>query len=177
VAKVVLVSVIALLLVLFSQVARAQAPAPGCSPVGTWYGGGDGTIKYIAVVTPIARGRFQLIFHGAYDMTLLGFPVTTLVPGEFRREKHGEWDYVGTAVGLAGTSASMPPATLPHLLAVRYRARLDGCNKLLIQHDFFGGYLWGARPLIDPPAYVPAATPIDETYQRLSSDCPACQVP
>jgi hypothetical protein len=145
--------------------------------VGTWYGGGDSTVKYVAVITPLRGGRFQLVFHGAYDMTLLGFPVMTIVPGEFKREQYGEWDYVGTAVGLAGTSASMPPSTLPNILAVRYRARLEGCDTLLVQHDFFGGYLWGRRPLIDPPDYFPAPTPIDETYRRLPLAWPACPIP
>jgi hypothetical protein len=170
---------IGLLVLLAPVVSAAQAAKPECSPVGTWYGGGDGTIKYIAVVTPLTGNRFQVIFHGATDATAIGFPVNTITPGEFRKEKQGEWDYVGTAMMLMGTSTSMPPASNPDIWVVRYRVRLEACDTLKVQHDLFGGYHWDSpsKPLIDLPDYLIAPTPIDETYTRLPIDCPACTVP
>lgn len=153
-----------------AQVASLETGGEGgrpCTPAGAWYGGSDGTIKYVAAITPMGDDRFLLTFDGAFDMSAAGFPVTTIMPGEFRKQRRGHWQYAGTALGLASTSTTLPPAEPPFVLVVRYRLRLEDCDTLKMQHDFFGAYPWGSRPLVDPPLFEPAPTPIDETYTRL----------
>jgi hypothetical protein len=158
-----------------SSLAQAQGRAK-CSPVGTWYGGSEGTAKYIASITPIDENRFNIVWSGAFSLAQLGFPVATLIPGEFKQERHGQWDYEGTAGGFGETSDAFPPAAYPDLWVVHYRIQLEGCNTMIVRHDFFGGYTWASNktPFVDQPDYPVAPTPIVETYKRLPGKCPIC---
>ena len=147
-----------------------------CSPAGTWYGGSDTTAKYMAFISPLEGNRFSIIWDGAYDTAGLGFPVSTKIYGEFRQEKYKEFRYAGTALGMTNTSADFPPKGNPALMGVHYRVRMDGCDAMVVVHDFFGGWWWDSHktPFVDQADFVAAPTPIVETYKRLSIHCPAC---
>ena len=160
---------------LASPLAEAQGRAQ-CSPAGTWYGGSEGTAKYIASITPLAENRFNIVWSAGFSVAQLGFPVMTLIPGEFQQKRHGQWEYEGTAAGFGEKSNAFPPATYPDLWVVHYRVRVEGCNIMIVQHDLFGGYTWASNktPFVDQPDYPVAPTPIVETYKRLPGKCPIC---
>lgn len=161
---------------LLSVASSAQSVGKGCSPAGTWYGGGKATAKYLGLATAVNSHHFKMVFHGAYDLTGLGFPVKTIWSGDFKKRKDGDWEYAGAALSLVNASNAFPPAGNPDIWVVHYKVRLEGCDQLLFEHDFFGGYRWdsGKSPLVDPPDYVVVPPPINETYHRLPVDCPAC---
>jgi hypothetical protein len=177
-------------LVLLGSAAMAMLIAPAssfaegpqlktqCSPVGNWYGGSEGTAKYIASITPIDGSHFNIIWHGAYSLAKAQppIPVLTIIPGQFTAQRHGKWEFEGTAGGYSNTSDAFPPATYPDLTVVHYRVRFEGCNTMIVQHDFFGAYTWASHrtPFVDQPDYTVAPVPIVETYKRLPTKCPIC---
>jgi hypothetical protein len=159
-----------------------QNAGSSCSPVGAWFGGGldspstPNTVKYTMFISQNDGNTFTLVFDGAYTQAKIGVPVATIVPGVLKKRPHGQWKYEGAAGVLINRSDAFPPATKPDLVVIHYRAKFDGCDTLIVQHDFFGGYAWDSNktPLVDAPDYRPAPTPIYEVYKRLETTCPIC---
>lgn len=146
-----------------------------CTLAGTWYGGSEGTSKYVATIVPTRANHYSAVFDGAYSMAPLGFPVKTIWSSQFVKQNKGEYEYKGTAIGLLNRSAEFPPTGPPEIGAVRFHAKLDGCDTLKMVYDFFGGYFWGDKvPFRDPPDYIVAPTPFEETYRRVPTVCPVC---
>ena len=147
-----------------------------CSPAGAWYGGSEGTVKYLGSITPIDGSTYTLLFDGAYSTKDIGFPVKTIFAGTFKAQKYGEYLFEGSGGGLANPSDAMPPKTGPAILVVHFRMRFEDCNTLKFDYDFFGGYFMGNGkvPFVDVPDFFPAPVPIHETYKRLPINCPLC---
>jgi hypothetical protein len=152
----------------------------GCGLTGTWYGGGEVT-RYLLTLVPRAGfgESYTLIFNGAFSSTAIGYPVATAFTGTVtRRYWQGDNPYAITFGGMMNKSSGFPAPT-PDVWALHATAKLTDCDTLVINYDFFGGYLWPTDkvPLVSPPDYVPVPTPFSETYKRLPTTCSQCKTP
>ena len=151
------------------------AQTPACSPLGTWYGGGD--YKYIITITANGNGTFAMRGESAYSLAAFGYTAGTSISSQLRSV--GPRKYVGYGIGIFTTSPDLqPPQDSYELDAIRGWAELTDCNNLAFNYDFYGAYFDLSKvPFIDPPDvnYLPPGG-IQETYRRMPTKCPACDL-
>lgn len=151
------------------------ASANVCSPTGVWYGGSD--YKYLLTITPIAGESFAIRYEAVYDNTAFGYKAWSSWSGKLTGLKNG--DYVGQAISMYTTNAEIPPPLNSFELdAVHGRMKFIDCNNIKFTYDFFGAYFGlNKLPFIDPLDlnYLPPDG-IVETYRRMPTKCPACNV-
>jgi hypothetical protein len=165
---------ILLCLVLMSVYSFASSP-PACSPVGTWYGGGD--YKYVLTITPVARERFAMHGEVAADQSALGYAAWTTFSSQVIRTKNGR--FVAQGIALFTTSHDIvPPPESIELDAIRGWMEFADCDNIRVSYDFFAAYFDPTKvPFIDPPdlSYLPPGG-ISETYHRMPTSCAVCDV-
>lgn len=146
-----------------------------CSPVGTWYGGGD--YKYMLTITPITEDRFAMRGEGVYDNAAFGYAAWTSFSSQLVKMKDGR--YVAQGIGMYTTSHDIqPPAASFELDAVRGWMKFTDCNNITFSYDFFAGYFdLNKVPFIDPPdvSYLPPGG-VKESYHRMPITCKACDI-
>jgi len=144
-----------------------------CSPVGTWYGGGD--YKYIITIAPTTGDRFAIKSEAVYSQAAWGYTAWTSWSGELVKLNNGR--YVAQEISMYTTSSlTQPPANAFELDAVRGWMEFIGCSTIKFSYDFFGAYFdLNKVPFVDPPDfnYLPPGG-ISETYSRMPTKCPAC---
>ncbi len=150
----------------------AQSPA-ACSPVGTWYGGGD--VKYLATITPITGERFSARFEVVAPLQSVDYAAWTSWSGEFSKAKAGH--YVVQYISMYTNSFAFPPLDSYEVDAVHGSMEFIDCNSINITYDFYGLYFdLNKVPFVDQPdsgGDIPAPG-IVETYRRVPNTCPIC---
>ena len=175
--KTMLLILCCVLLVIPSVAQGTQNPQnpKNCSPIGTWYGGGD--YKYIIVVTPITEDTFALRSEGDYSQAAFGYTAWTGWSGQLTRLKNGQ--YVAQEISFYTTSPEMqPPLNTLEMDAVRGWMQFVNCNKIKFNYDFFAAYFDVSKvPFVATPDlnYLPPGG-ISETYRRMPLRCPACSL-
>lgn len=168
--------VICCALLIVPSIAQVSPSCASCSPVGTWYGGGD--YKYIITITPIGGSRFTITSEAAYSQAAFGYTGWTSWSGELVKTKNGH--YVAQEISMYTTSPAMqPPPNSLELDAVRGWMEFINCDNIKFSYDFFGAYFdLGKVPFVDSPDlnYLPPGG-ITETYSRMPGRCPACALP
>jgi hypothetical protein len=151
-------------------------PWGACPLTGTWYGGSDAATYQLTVIPHLSG------FAGPEEYTcsfVLGDPlpppttIATPATGSIRqRLTRKGLGYDLTATVLVNT----PDGQHHSVLAVHGRARLDGCDTLVVSYDLFGGYFWPTTktPLLDEPDFPAAPVPFVETYRRMPQYCKVC---
>jgi hypothetical protein len=144
-----------------------------CTPVGTWYGGAEGSAKWLLTVVPTRPGHYSMVFDEGFTPA-----IAKLSPfsGELVRLSDGR--YKGNAIALANTSATPPPLGGPNpaIWAIREFGALTDCDTLEFVIDFYGIYNWGRTPFLDPPdgSRLPPEGFVKEVYVRMPRRCLAC---
>ncbi len=156
-----------------SSWARSPQNHGSCSPMGTWYGGGD--YKYVITILPATGNRFPMTSEGVYSQAAFGYTAWTSWTGELVKLSHGL--YVAQEISMYTTSPEMqPPSNSVELDAVRGWMEFIDCNTVKFSYDFFGAYFdLNKIPFVDPVDlnYLPPGG-ITETYRRMPGKCPAC---
>lgn len=144
-----------------------------CSPIGTWYGGGD--YKYVLTIAPNGNGTFAMRGEGAFDNAALGYKGWTSFSSQFLKLKDGR--YLGHGIGMFTTSSELPPPlNSVELDGIRAWMEFSDCDNIKVKYDFFGAYFDLTKiPFVDPPdlSYLPPGG-ILETYHRMPTKCDAC---
>lgn len=147
-----------------------------CSPAGTWYGGSD--YKYLTTITPIEGNTFAIRGEAVYSQGAWGYTGWTSWSGELVKTKDGR--YVDHSISMYTTSFEMqPPVGSFELDAVRGWMEFLNCDTIQFTYDFFGAYFdLNKLPFVDLPDlnYLPPGG-ITESYSRMRTKCPACEVP
>lgn len=144
-----------------------------CSPVGTWYGGGD--YKYVITIAPVTGNTFTITSEGVYSQAAFGYTAWTSWSGQLLSLKDGR--YLAHEVSMYTTSPEIqPPTNSIELDAVRGWMTFIDCANIQFSYDFFGAYFdLNKVPFVDPVdlSYLPPGGLI-ETYHRMPTKCPAC---
>lgn len=156
-----------------AQNLQNQQNHKNCSPVGTWYGGGD--YKYVITITPATGDRFPMSSEGVYSQAAFGYTAWTSWRGELTRL--GDGRYVAHEISMYTSSPEIqPPANSIELDAVRGWMTFIDCQNIQFTYDLFGAYFdLNKVPFVDPIdfSYLPPGG-ITETYRRMPTKCPAC---
>ena len=148
----------------------------GCSPTGTWFGGGD--YKYILTITPITGQRFAMRGEGAFDNATLGYKAWTSFSNQLAKLEDGR--YVGYGIGMFTTSSELPPPLNSlELDGIRGWMEFIDCDNIKFTYDFFAAYFdLNKVPFVDQPdlSYLPPGG-ITETYRRMPTNCLVCETP
>ncbi len=158
----------------FLSVFSVAQNSASCSPVGTWYGGGD--VKYLATITPITGDRFSAKFELVATPQTVGLSAWTSWSGEFSKAAAGR--YVVQYVSMYTNSTAFPPPGDSYELdAVHGSMAFSDCDNITITYDFYGVYFDLSNiPFVDQPAFggdIPAPGLV-ETYRRVPNSCPVC---
>jgi hypothetical protein len=155
-------------------VAGVAQNTAACSPVGTWYGGGD--YRYILTITPNHDGSFSMRGDGAYSFAAFGYAAGTSFSNQLVRV--GPRLYVSQGIALFTTSYDpVPPPDSYEIDAIRGWAVMTDCDHIWFRYDFFAAYFdLNKVPFVDQPDmnYLPPGG-IQESYRRMPGNCPACQ--
>jgi hypothetical protein len=143
-----------------------------CTPTGTWYGGSyvpdhEG-YKYQYTFVQSEPGRYFAMADGAYNPDTLGAAVATTWTGELVKTSGNAYEI--RLIALTTTDPTDPPNELPMVWAVRGNVRFDGCDRMVIEYDWFVVYEWGKIPFVDVPAVwnlYDGEGPIVETIIRM----------
>lgn len=172
------ISVLIICCALMAMPAFAQSvPNPNaCSPVGTWYGGGD--YKYMITISPTVGGSFAITSEAVYSNVAWGYAAWTSWSGQLINVSLRR--YVAQEISMYTTStAPQPPPDSFEVDGVRGWMEFVDCDNIKFSYDFFGAYFdMNKVPFVDPPdvSYLPPGG-IVETYRRMTNTCPACSLP
>ena len=145
---------------------------PGCSPVGTWYGGSD--TKYLLTVTPITGERFAVRAEAVMDVASVGDPAWTSWSGQFLRVAPNR--YVGQYISMYTTSMDVPPPPESYELdGVRGYLSFTDCDNVKINYERYLIYFDLTKvAFVDAPDLMFDITELVENYRRMPMTCPAC---
>lgn len=144
-----------------------------CSPEGTWYGGAEGTSKYLFTIVPLSGNTYSVRAEGAYTLDGFGVVRETTYHGKMVKVGARSYRYRLMELLVWGDTGVPPADGALEIDVTEGILQFQGCNEATYSIYLFAYYLgWGKEPFVDPPDgyLLPPGLTIDGTMRRLAMD-------